>query len=84
MRMHEAIGRVKALVNIYAFCAGAEPTPEDQKALAIVTAAAEKEIPYRPKEVNFAGVKAYECKCGNMIYTKVNMRCHYCGQALKW
>lgn len=84
MRMQEAIGRVKALVNIYVFCTGAEPTPEDQKALAIVTAAAEKEIPYRPQEVNFAGVKAYEYKCGNMIYTKVNMRCHYCGQALKW
>ena len=84
MRMQEAMTRVRTMAEAYKFACGEVMEGEDAKALAIVTAAAEKEIPYRPKEVNFAGVKAYECKCGNMIYTKVNMRCHYCGQALKW
>lgn len=84
MEMYEAMTRVQSMAVAYKYACGQKMEGEDAEALEIVKAAAEKEIPYRPKAENMAGVRIYKCKCGNMIYTKVNSRCHYCGQALKW
>lgn len=84
MEMYEAMTRVQSMAVAYKCACGEGMEGADAEALAIVKAAAEKEIPYRPKAENYGGAKCYICKCGNRIFTKVNSRCHYCGQALKW
>lgn len=85
MEMYEAMTRVQSMAVAYKCACGQKMEGEDAEALEIVKAAAEKEIPYRPKaEIMADGLKCYVCKCGGKIFTKVNCRCYHCGQALKW
>ena len=84
MEMYEAMTRVQSMAVAYKCACGEGMEGADAEALAIVKAAAEKEIPYRPKVENYGGAKCYICKCGNRIFKKVHSRCYYCGQALKW